>query len=175
MTPDGFGLCDGHPGRANSEMLSMNKKMIGVCLFATVTGCASMRAASARNQYIEHTVQQFTYQKPCDEVWAAARTMLFAKDFQVKSADASAGLTLETEWKYNPNGTSSRYLFQGQAPAPTNCQVSVTQATKDSMGQTHMSRDWHMEWNLIKQVDIASAQQIEADASNAGEAARAAN
>jgi hypothetical protein len=35
-----------------------------------------------------------------------------------------------------------------------------------------MNRDWRMEWDLLKQVDIPAAQRIEADATAAGEAAR---
>jgi hypothetical protein len=116
-----------------------------------------------------------TFQQPCGQLWAAARTMLFARDFQVKSADAAAGLTLETEWKTSANGnmvSSTRYLFQGTAPSPETCQVQATAATKNQQGNTSMSRDWRMEWDLLKQVDISTAQRIETDAQAAGEAAR---
>jgi hypothetical protein len=101
--------------------------------------------------------------------------MLFGRDYQVKSADAAAGLTLETDWKAEKNGTSSRYLFQGTSPTPTSCQVNATKATKDQKSQSNMARDWHMEWDLVEQVDIASANRIEQDASAAAETARAAN
>ena len=126
-------------------------------------------------EIIENAVLGNTYQQPCGQLWAAARTMLFARDFQVKSADAAAGLTLETEWKTQANGnmvSSTRYLFQGQAPSPETCQVSATAATKNQNGNTYMSRDWRMEWDLLKQVDIGTAQRIETDAQSAGEAAR---
>ncbi len=68
--------------------------------------------------------------------------------------------------------SSARYLFQGSAPSPTSCQVSATRAAKNSQGNTSMNRDWQMEWDLLKQVDIESAQRIEVDATAAGEVAR---
>jgi hypothetical protein len=153
------------------------KKFLALSLVVmSVTGCAGMRAAAARSKHIQNAVMGHTYQKPCNEIWAAARTMLFARDFQVKSADAAAGLTLETEWKFEGNGNggggSSRYLFQGSSPTPTSCQVQATRAFKNQQGQTSMNRDWAMEWDVLKQIDIPAAQQIEADATAAGEVAR---
>jgi hypothetical protein len=35
-----------------------------------------------------------------------------------------------------------------------------------------MSRDWHMEWNLLKQVDITAANEIDKEAQAAGAQAR---
>ena len=154
------------------------KKLLSIALAVLAlssTGCAGMRAAAARNKLIENAVMGHTYQRPCNDIWGAARTMLFARDFQVKSADAAAGLTLETEWKITQNAnsmSSSRYLFQGSAPSPTSCQVSATRAAKNQQGSTSMNRDWQMEWDLLKQVDIESAQRIEVDATAAGEVAR---
>ncbi len=154
------------------------KKLLSIALAVLAlssTGCAGMRASAARAKFIENAVMGHTYQRPCNDIWGAARTMLFARDFQVKSADAAAGLTLETEWKITQNAnsmSSSRYLFQGSAPSPTSCQVSATRAAKNQQGSTSMNRDWQMEWDLLKQVDIESAQRIEVDATAAGEVAR---
>jgi uncharacterized protein YceK len=138
-------------------------------------GCAAMRASQARQAHIAKATQAHTYEQPCADVWAAARTMLFAEDYQVKSADAAAGLTLETEWKARDNGTSVRYLFQGKMPTAASCQVVATRATKNAKGETAMDRDWQMEWNLIKQIDLPSANRIEAEAQQAGELARNSN
>ena len=154
------------------------KKFLSIALAVLAlssTGCAGMRAAAARAKFIENAVMGHTYQRPCNDIWGAARTMLFARDFQVKSADAAAGLTLETEWKITQNAnsmSSSRYLFQGSVPSPTTCQVSATHAAKNQQGSTSMNRDGQMEWDLLKQVDIESAQRIEVDATAAGEVAR---
>lgn len=149
----------------------MKTKLVFAMLLA-VSGCAAMRASQARDAKIESSVTRFTYKKACNEVWSSARTMLFGQDYQVKSADAAAGLTLETEWKNAKDGKSTRYLFQGTAPEPTSCQVVATLATKDKEGKTNMTRDWHMEWNLLKQVDITSANEIDKDAKSAGDQAR---
>lgn len=154
------------------------KKLFAIALAVVSlasTGCAGMRASAARSKFIQNAVMGHTYQRPCNDIWGAARTMLFARDFQVKSADAAAGLTLETEWKFATSGnttTSSRYLFQGAAPSAGTCQVSATRASKSQQGSTSMNRDWQMEWDLLKQVDMEAAQRIEADATAAGEVAR---
>lgn len=148
----------------------MNRSLVFVCLIVA-GGCAAMRASQAKDAHIAQATQSHTFQHSCTEVWGSARTMLFAQDYQVKSADAAAGLTLETEWKAAKNG-SDRYLFQGTAPTPTSCKVVATKAIKNPKGETQMERDWHMEWNLIKQVDTVAANQIEADADKAGNAAR---
>lgn len=159
------------------EVITMKKLLALTLAVLSVSslGCAGMRASAARSKFIQNAVMGHTYQRPCNDIWGAARTMLFARDFQVKSADAAAGLTLETEWKFSSNGnntSSSRYLFQGAAPSAGTCQVSATQALKSQQGSTSMHRDWQMEWDLLKQVDIESAQRIEADATAAGEVAR---
>ena len=141
-------------------------------MLLTVVGCAAMRASQAHDARIESSVTRFTYKKACNEVWSSARTMLFGQDYQVKSADAAAGLTLETEWKNAKDGSATRYLFQGTAPDPASCQVVATLASKDTQCKTNMSRDWHMEWNLLKQVDITSANEIDKEAQAAGDQVR---
>lgn len=154
----------------------MNNGLVTVLLamLTLSTGCSHIRSAMARDKYRQKAVMEHTYQRPCGEVWAAARTLLFARDYQVQSADGAAGLTLETEWKTEGKGnqvTMSRYLFQGAAPTPESCRVQATAATKQAGGSTDMERDWQMEWNLIKQVDAESAQRIESEAQAAGDAA----
>ena len=149
----------------------MKTKLVLAMLLAVV-GCAAMRASQARDAKIESSVTRFTYKTACNEVWASARTMLFGQDYQVKSADAAAGLTLETEWKNAKDGSATRYLFQGTAPDPASCQVVATRAMKDKQGKTNMSRDWHMEWNLLKQVDINSANEIDKEAQASDDQAR---
>jgi hypothetical protein len=137
-----------------------------------LSGCAAMRASQARDAQLEKLTMAHTYKQSCQEVWGATRTMLFAQNYQVKSADAAAGLTLETDWKDEKEGNSSRYMFQGSAPTDKECKVVATKASKSAKGDTAMARDWKMEWNLIKQVDMTAAQEYEADANKAGEAAR---
>lgn len=149
-----------------------NAVAAALLLLATSTDCAALRAEQARQQHLSRAVEQFTYQKPCTEVWTAARSMLFARDYQSRSADAAAGLTLETEWKVEQDGRATRYLFQGLAPTPETCQVVATLATKTPSGESSMARDTAMEFSLMKQVDLASAQRIDAEASAAGEKAR---
>src|SRR5215211_7069894 len=130
----------------------MKKSLLLVCVLIAAGGCAGMRAAQAKDAHMPQAAQSHTCQHACTGRWGSARTMLFAQDYQVKSADAAAGVTLETEWKAKKHG-SDRYLFQGTAPTPASCKVVATKAIKNAKGDTQMERDWHMEWNLIKQVD----------------------
>lgn len=150
------------------------KKLIVLGLVIATSGCAAMRASAARQKHIEDTVTAYTYQQSCGEVWSTARTMLFGQDYQVKSADAAAGLTLETEWKSLSGGTSARYMFQGKQPTDDSCKVVATKATKDQAGKTSTVRDWNIEWDLLQQVDTVAAANIKTDAEKAGEAAAAA-
>jgi uncharacterized protein YceK len=149
-------------------------RAIALCLTIVVgaSGCAAIRASQARNESLEKSTKAHTYSQSCQDVWTAARSMLFGQDYQVKSADAAAGLTLETEWKGDKDGNSSRYMFQGTSPSASQCQVVATKAVKDAQGHTKMDRDWTMEWNLIKQVDMPAAQKYEVQATAAGDAAR---
>jgi hypothetical protein len=162
------------------EQFSMKNGVVTVSLTVSLamltlaTGCSHIRASMARDKHRKQAVMAHTYQRPCGEVWAAARTLLFARDYQVQSADGAAGLTLETEWKTEGKGNQvamTRYLFQGSAPTPETCRVQATMATKEPRGNTEMERDLEMEWNLIKQVDTEGAQRIESEAQAAGDAA----
>lgn len=145
---------------------------LAIALGASSLACAGLRAAQARQAYIADATQAHKYSQSCTEIWGSARTMLFGQNYEVKSADAVAGLTLETDWRSEDSGASSRYLFQGQEPAEGTCQVTATRAFRDAQGNTSMDRDWEMEWNLLRQVDITAAQAIEAEADAAGNAAR---
>lgn len=136
------------------------------------SACGAMRASQARSKFVKDSTTAHTYAQPCGDIWASARTMLFGQNYQVKSADAAAGLTLETDWKDESQGASSRYLFQGSAPSEATCKVVATKASRDAKGETNMSRDWQMEWDLLKQVDVAAANQIETEADAAGKSAR---
>lgn len=151
----------------------MKMTLVSLAIFAVgMSGCAAMRASQAKDAQLEKLTKEHTYKQSCQDVWGATRTMLFAQNYQVKSADAAAGLTLETDWKDEKEGAQTRYMFQGSAPAEKECKVVATRALKTAKGDTSMNRDWKMEWNLIKQVDMTAAQGYEADADKAGEAAR---
>ncbi len=152
------------------------KKSVAMCVVSVslgwFSGCAGLRAIRARDHFVKSAAERHVYERPCGEIWSATRTFLFAREYQVRNADASAGLTLETEWKGDgQNGGSSRYLVQGIAPTQTTCQIVATRSYRTSRGDTTTTRDWNLEWNILKQVDLVSAQRIEADAQAAGEVA----
>ena len=145
--------------------------LAALCLLAF--GCAAMRAASARNAYIKEQTEKFVYDKPLEQVWPEARVMLFEAGYQVKDTGEGA-TTLETEWKYD-SGSKYRYLVMGLDQGGK-CQVRFTKAYQSGgkHKSTGSSRDWSMEFRLIKRVEPKQAAKIRADAESAGDAARAA-
>lgn len=133
------------------------------------SGCAALRAASAKQNYIRTHSADYTFQKPLAQVWPEARALLFEQGFQVKDTGEGA-TTLETDWAYKGQ-TRVRYLAQGIAVSPTTCQVHFTKNSQTGQGSLMSDRDLDMEWYLIRRVAPNDAQKIEADAEAAGQAA----
>ena len=139
-----------------------------------VSGCGAMRAAAAKQNYINHQMQDYKYEKPLAEVWPEARTILFANDYQVRDTGEAGAKTLETEWAYDDKGNSSRYLVQGvELDEGATCKVLFTRQSKSANSKsTDSTRDFDMEWNLVKATDAGRAAQIEQEADGKGDAAR---
>jgi hypothetical protein len=138
-----------------------------------VAGCASLRAASARHDYIEGQTREYVYAQPLPTVWPQARQMLFTEGFEVKDTDTS---NAETEWKESGK-ERVRYLLSGIAVDDNSCRVQFTRAeeqkTKDGKWE-HLDtdRDLGMEYKLIKKVDPDRAHGIESEADQKGEQAK---
>ncbi len=139
-----------------------------------ISGCGAMRAAAAKQNYIDHQMQDYRYDKPLAEVWPEARTILFANNYQVRDTGEAGAKTLETEWAYDDQGNSSRYLVQGvELDDGASCKVLFTRQSKRAKSSsTDSTRDFRMEWNLVKSTDPGRAAQIEQEADSEGEAAR---
>lgn len=142
-----------------------------LAIMATVGGCAAMRAAAARQQYIHGQTQNYTYKRPIGQVWPNARTLLFENNYEVKNTGEAGVYTLETEWAYDGN-RQTRYLVQGIVIDDQSCQVHFTKITQYT-GQNNNSsgRDLDMEWFLLKQMDPTMATEIEAGAEEASKQA----
>jgi hypothetical protein len=157
-------------------MISMTRRRgLAAILMTSLIGfgCASLRAASARHEYIEQQTQDFVYKQPLTAVWPQARQMLFSEGFEVKDTDAS---NAETEWKEGDK-ERVRYLLSGIAVDDGSCRVQFTRAeeqkTKDGKWQQlDTDRDLGMEYKLIEKVDPDRAQGIETEADAAGDKAR---
>ena len=144
--------------------------LVGAC---SLGGCAAMRAAGAKHEYIEQKVQSHTYDKPLSVVWPQARQLLFSEGFEVKDTDAS---NAETEWKYE-GSYRKRYLVSGIAVGKNKCQVQFTksESQKKSGGGWYdpdTARDLGLEWDLLKKVSPDRASKIEAEAEARGEKAK---
>jgi hypothetical protein len=117
---------------------------------------------SARNDYIYGEMNGFTHNQPLEQVWAAARVLLFESGFQTR--DAGGGYYLETEWSSEPNSKIRyRYMLTGVAQG-TGCTVYFTKDTENSSGSASTGRDYAMEWELVKRVDPQRAAKISSDA-----------
>ena len=157
-------------------MTSMTRRrglaaLLSLSLFAA--GCASLRAASARHEYIESQTKEYVYTQPLTTVWPQARQMLFTEGFEVKDTDAS---NAETEWKESGK-ERRRYLLSGIAVDDKSCRVQFTRAeeqkTKDGKWESlDTDRDLGMEYKLIQKVDPDRAHGIEAEADAQGEKAK---
>ena len=155
-----------HPCSRHATLLAL----AALCTLAL--GCAMMRASAARNAFIKEQTEKHVYGRPLEQVWPEARVMLFEAGYQVKDTGEGA-TTLETEWKYE-SGSKYRYLVMGVRQGDK-CQVRFTKAY-ESGGKhksTGTSRDWSMEFKLIKKVDPDAAARIETEADARGTSAEA--
>ncbi len=139
----------------------------------TLTGCAGLRASSARHAHIEKETEAFTYSKSLSTVWPRARQILFAAGFEVKDTDAS---NAETSWKFD-GAYRTRYLVSGFAIDESTCKVQFTKASqqkKEDGGwyQPDIERDLEMEWKLLREVSPDAGAKIKKDADVKGEEAR---
>lgn len=153
-------------------------KRLAILLFAflglAVSGCGAMRHAAAKQNYINHQMQEYKYEKPLAEVWPEARTILFTNNYQVRDTGEANVKTLETEWAYDDQGNSSRYLVQGvEMDEGASCKVLFTRQSRNAKSRnTDSTRDFSMEWNLVRATDPGRAAQIEQEADSQGEQAR---
>ncbi len=144
--------------------------LAALCLLSL--GCAMIRAAAARDAYIEARTKKYVYDRPLEQVWPEARTMLFEMGFEVKDTGEGA-TTLETEWKQE-SGSRYRYLVQGIRQGDK-CQVRFTKAfeTRGKHQSSGTSRDWGIEFELINKVEPRRAAEIRVEADRRGKAAEA--
>src|SRR5690554_196718 len=152
-----------------SSKLTLILSILGLLALVFASGCATMRANSARTAYIHQMTERHVYNAACDQVWPTARTLLFSEGYAVKDTGEGTIMTLETEWRYdrqtsnttNANTvTASRYLVQGIQPEEGQCKVNFSKNTRSSDNNMAANRDLELEWHLLQQADPAAAAQI---------------
>lgn len=144
-----------------------------VVIVASSFGCASIRAANARNTYIQRKTKQYVYDKPCRRVWPTARQLLFERGYAAKNTGDVGGMTVETEWRYDDETeTRSRYLVQGTEPRKGKCKVRFNRMTEHEDGDMSTLRDTDAEWQLLQRVAPQDAAEIQKTADIKAERAR---
>ena len=137
-------------------------------LIALISGCASMRAASAERRYIERATANYVHKRSLDAVLPEARKLLFEKGFQVRDSD---GRSLETEYQQSRD-SDVRYLVTS-TKSGNGWKVHFTIDEVDARSdRAQTKRDLDMEWQLIGRVDRAWYNKTQREADAAGRAAR---
>lgn len=160
---------------ASSSRLVFVLALLSLLALVFSSGCASMRASSARTAYIHEMTEKHVYESDCERVWPTARNLLFSKGYAVKDTGEGTVMTLETEWRHDGTSDSrdntiqsapaaSRYLVQGMQPDEEQCQVNFSMNHRSSNNSINSSRDLDLEWQLLQQVDPDAAAQISQEA-----------
>src|SRR5690554_5632650 len=155
--------------------VSLNTKymvgMVGILALLVLSGCASMRASSARNAYIDQMTERHVYNMPCEQVWPSARNLLFMQGYRINNTGEGANMTLETDWSFeqtgtdtNPQTTASRYLTQAIVVGQNQCQVRFWRNERVDNRNTTSDRDLSLEWRVLQEADPNSAAQISHEA-----------
>jgi hypothetical protein len=149
--------------------------IVGLFFVISATlGCATLRGASARHQYIEGQAKEYVYAKSAGDVWPAARQLLFEKGYEVKNTGEGGTLTAESEWKYEGK-KRTRYLVQVTKVDDGHCKVMFTKMETEKDMSPTSERDVGSEWDLIQKIEPERAAEIKAEADKRAEAAKAAN
>ncbi|MBO4351205.1 MAG: hypothetical protein J6A01_09710 [Proteobacteria bacterium] len=72
-------------------------------------GCATLRHASYKENYIHQQMDNYAYKTNINNLWSAARALLFQRGYRVLGP--GHGYQMETDWGYtDTEGTFRRYL-----------------------------------------------------------------
>lgn len=135
--------------------------------FVTVSGCASMRANSARQAYIERATEAYVHKKSLETVFPEARKILFEYGYQVRDSNDNS---LETEW--GTDGTTERRYLVTATKVTGGYRVHFTRnELRSQSSQQTTSRDLDMEWVLIQRLDRPYAEKVEQEADVRAQAA----
>ncbi|MBO4351204.1 MAG: hypothetical protein J6A01_09705 [Proteobacteria bacterium] len=141
-------------------------------------GCASLRHASYKENYIHQQMDSYAYQTNINNLWSSARTLLFHHGYRVRGP--GNGYQMETDWGYtDTDDTFRRYLVTAyQNNDGTNAiHFDYFEETRHE-GQplyTTSGRDYAMEYELLRMVDsqgwaaVESAAEAYADQKMASE------
>ncbi len=136
-------------------------------LMLSISGCASMRANSARQAYIHSATKSYVYKASLESIFPEARKILFEYGYQVRDSNDNS---LETEWARDQT-TERRYLVTAtKVKTGYSLQFTLSEMRERSTSAT-TSRDLDVEWVLIQRLDPAFAREVQAEADVRGQAA----
>jgi hypothetical protein len=136
-------------------------------LMLSISGCASMRANSARQAYIHSATKSYVHKASLESIFPEARKILFEYGYQVRDSNDNS---LETEWARD-DATERRYLVTAtKVKTGYSLQFTLSEIHERSTN-TSTSRDLDVEWVLIQRVDPAFAREVQAEADVRGQAA----
>ncbi len=141
------------------------------------TGCAGIRAAQARQAYLQSQTENVVISRPLEQVWPEVQQLLFLEGFELKNSGMLSGFSTETEDRYEKStdgSSATRYLVQGTSVG-TGCRVTFIKLVElvSSTG-THSrttGRDFDLEFRLLQQADPAKAAELERGAEERAQAA----
>ena len=152
-------------------MKSVSRVMLGVflaVLMCFAMGCASLRHATYKEEYITGQIQDYVYTSDnFSEVWSKARQLLFESGYQVR--DSGGGYNVETEWAWVGDNERRRYLVSTYAVNNnTGYVVHFDYVDETDNGgsypYTKSGRDYVMEFELLKRANYAQWKQIDSAA-----------
>lgn len=138
-------------------------------LFAfAISGCASIRANSARQAYIHDATAKYIHKRSLETVFPEARKILFEYGYQVRDSNDNS---LETEW--GTSGSSEiRYLVTAtKVTGGYKVQFTKNEVRGERSTQQSTARDLDMEWVLIERVDPGYAKKVSQEAEVRAQAA----
>ena len=140
---------------------------VAVLGLVTVAGCASSYQAYYKDQYITNQVDGYVYSTNFQQVWQAARSLLFKNGYRVvPGADA---YTIETDWApVRRDNTYRRYLVTGYDYGDGRCTVHFDyyEETRNPGYRPYVEtgRDYNLEYELIRAVEANQWNAIESAA-----------
>ena len=130
-------------------------------------GCASLRHAGYKTDYIHSQVQDYAYtSENFSEVWGKARELLFENGYQVRGP--GLGYNVETDWALTGEHTQHRYMVTSYAVQDCAAYVVhfdyVEEDNSAGYSSTRNGRDYDMEYELLRRVDYNQWSRIQNDA-----------
>ena len=135
-------------------------------VFPMVFGCSSMRANSARQNYIHRATEAYVHKRSIETVFPEARKILFEYGYQVRDSD---GNTLETEWATDGQ-TERRYLVTA-TKVNAGYRVNFTRSEQRDSRSVTTDRDLDFEWLLLQRLDPKYAAEVSKEADLRAQAA----